>query len=448
MKTFTAIYLLESKRLLKKKTIGLFLFLSLLSLYFVQIGLNNYTNIIGNKKEFQDIERLKVKQYVNYNQYGSYGFRVLFIPSPLSIYFVNSTTISGLTANVDVGERLYIYNSYKGRTLFADKEGGFKDYSGIMLLLGGLLVLYLGYESLIHRDYLRFMYGFMDYKRIFFSTVLSRVFIIILFFLLNAGISLILLEINGIQFIGDEYARFFTFLVTLVLVLVFFFALGTISGSLKSGFAGFVMAIVSWFVLVFLFPGIVNSVTSRKADSLVSNCKLELQKLKSLMDFEKWAQEELGPTTEDNIDAVRKSVEGFLEKGFKKIQALEERLRDEMEDNISSFEFLSSLFPSTFYLSAGNEISSKGYENFIIFFDYLRELKKKFSRFHLDHRFYSEEPFDAPQAVESFIKGDENLFNAKSRTPRGFTRGVLLTLVYIIGLFIVSYYRFKQSLRL
>lgn len=447
MKTFLTTYLLESKRLLKKKTIGLFLFFSLLSIYLVQIGVNNYINIIENKEEFQDIERLKVKQYINYNQYGGYGFRILFIPSPLSIYFINSSTISGLTSNVDSGERLNIYNSFKGRTLFADKRGGFKDFSGIMLLLGSLLVLYLGYESFIYRDYLRFMSGFIDYKRIFLPTVLSRVFILVFLFLLNAGISLLLLEINGIQFLEGEYAYFFTYLATLVLVLVFFFALGTIAGSLKSSFAGFVMVIISWFVLVFLFPGIVNTITSRKADNIVSNYKLELQKLKSLMDFERQSFEELGSTTKDNIEAVRKSVEDFLEKGFPKIHAFEERLRDEMEENIRHFEFFSSLFPSTFYLSTGNEISSKGYENFIIFFDYIRELKKKFFKFYLDHRYYSDNPFDAPKTVESFIKGNENLFHSKSRTPWGFTRGILLTLVYIVGLFIVSYSRFKQLLR-
>ncbi|MGD2087374.1 MAG: ABC transporter permease subunit [Candidatus Aminicenantes bacterium] len=447
MKTFLITYLLESKRLLNKKTIGLFLFFSLLSLYFVQVGLTNYKNIIGNKKEFQDIERLKVKQYINYSQYGGYGFRILFIPSPLSIYFVNSSTISQLTANVDSGERLNIYNSFKeGRTLFANKGGGFKDFSSIMLLLGSLLVLYLGYESFIHRDYLRLIYGFVDYKRLFFSTVLSRVFILVFLFLLNAGISLIFLEINGIQFSKGEYVHFFIYLVTLVLVLVFFFALGTIAGSLKSGFAGFVMVIISWFVLVFLFPGIVNTVTSRKADNIVSNYKLELQKLKSLMDFERQSFEELGSTTKDNIELVRKSVEDFLEKGFPKIHAFEERLSNEMEENVRYFEFLSSLFPSTFYLSAGNEISSRGYENFILYFDYIRELKKKFFKFYLDRRYYSDASFDAPKKVESFIKGNENLFHAKSRTPRGFFLGILLTLVYIVGLFIVSYSRFKQSL--
>ena len=448
MKTFAPTCLLESKRLLKKKTIGLFLFFSLLSLYFVQVGLNNYIKKKKNKGEFQHIERLKVKQYINYNQYGGYGFRVLFIPSPLSIYFVNSSTISELTANVDSGERLYIYNSYKGRTLFADKGGGFKDFSGIMLLLGSLLVLYLGYESFIYSDYLRFMSGFVDYKKLFFSTVLSRVFTLFFLFLLNTSIPLILLELNGIQFSGCDCAHFFTYLLTLTLMLVFFFALGTIAGSFKSGFAGFVMVIISWFGLVFLLPGIVNGITSRKAADFVSNYKLELQKLKSLMDFERQSFEELGSTTKDNLDAVRKSLEYFQEKGYPKIQAFEERLRDEMEENIRYFEFLSSLFPSTFYLSTSNEISSKGYENFILFFDYIRELKKEFFKFYVDHRYYSDDPFDLPKTVESFIKGNENLFHAKSRTPRGFFIGILLTLVYIIGLFIISYYRFKPSLRL
>jgi hypothetical protein len=448
MRTFKAMYLLESKRLLKKKIVALFLFLSLLSLYFVEVGLSNYINIIKSKEEFQDIEHLKVKQYINYNQYGTYGFRVLFIPSPLSIYFVNSSTISELTSNVDSGERLNIYNSFKGRMLFADKGGGFKDFSGIMLLLGSLLVLYLGYESFIYRDYLRFMSGFTGYRKIFISTILSRVFILVFLFLANIGISLVLLEIHDIRFSRSEYAYFFTYLAILLLLLIFFFALGTIAGSLKSGFAGFVMAIISWFVLVFLFPGIVNTVTSRKADNIVSNYKLELQKLKSLMEFERQSLKELGSTTEDNIDAVRKSLEDFLEKGFPKIHAFEERLRDEMEENIRYFEFLSSLFPSTFYVSAGNEISSKGYENFILFFDYIRELKKKFLRFYVDHRYYSDDPFDAPTKVKSFIKGDENLFHARNRTPWGFTWGILLILLYIVGLFIISYYRFKQSLRL
>jgi len=442
------IYILELKRLLNKKTIGLFLIFSLLSLYFIQIGINNYKNVIENKETFQNFERLKLKQYNNYNQYGTYGFRILFIPSPLSIYFVNSSTISELTSNVDSGERLNIYNSFKGRTLFAEKSGGFKDFSGIMLLLGSLLVLYLGYEAFIHKDYLRFISGFVDYKIFFFSIVLSRVLNLILFFLFNAGISWVLLKINGIEFLSSEYIHLSIYIGILVLMMVFFLALGTIAGSFKSSFVGFVMVIISWFVLVFLIPGIVNTVTAEKSDNIVSNYNLELQKLKSIMDFEKLALKKVGITTENNIESVRKLIEKYWNDEFKQIQAFEKRLENEMEKNIRLFQNLSLIFPSTFYLSTSNEISSKGYENFILFFDYIQTLKEKFVRFYIDHRYYSDAPVDKPTVVESFIKGDENLFYAKSLLPKSFFKGVILILFYVIGLLTISYFRLKKSLQL
>jgi ABC-type transport system involved in multi-copper enzyme maturation permease subunit len=233
------------------------------------------------------------------------------------------------------------------------------------------------------------------------------------------------------------------YLVILMLMLVFFFTLGTIAGSFKSRFVGFVILVVSWFVLVFLVPGIVSAVTSRRADNMTSNYQLELEKLKILMDFEKRSYEETGVTTEENIESVREDIERYMENQFKKVQAFEKKLEAEIERNIHHFQTLSSLFPSTFYLSTSDEISSKGYESFIDFFSYILELKEKFIRYYINKRYYSNY-----SKVESFIKDDQNLFYAKSRLPRGFFRGLLLNLVFIVGLLIISYGRFKRSLRL
>ncbi|MCU0288920.1 MAG: hypothetical protein MUF15_21310 [Acidobacteria bacterium] len=135
MKTFKSIFTMETQRLLNNKNIGLLFLFSLLCFYFVQTGIGIYKSIIENKEKFQDIEQLKVKQYISYSQYGSYGFRVLFIPSPLSIFFVNSSVISELTANVDSGERLNIYNSFKdhsavsgySRCLFMCSKSGYRE---------------------------------------------------------------------------------------------------------------------------------------------------------------------------------------------------------------------------------------------------------------------------------------------------------------------------------
>lgn len=433
---------MEAQRLLNMKTAGVLLLLLTLGLHFVQMGINNYKSIVESIEKFQDIEQLKVKQYINYAQYGAYGFRMLFIPGPISVYFVNSSAISELTANVDAGERLNIFNSFKGKTLFAEKGGGFKDFSGIMLLLGSLLVLYLGYESMIHKDYLRFMTGFTDLKKLFLSIILSRVLIFAFIFFSIGGISLLLLEINGIRLPGNEMSHWLVYMGVLVLLSLFFFALGTIAGTFKSRFNGFVTVIFLWFVFVFLVPWVVNAVTAHRADNIVSNYQLELEKLKILMGFEKQAAEQEGPLTNSNTETERKLVESVWNNEFKKLQALEKKLEMEMRENIHRFQELSCFLPPTFYLSTGNEIGGKGYENFIRFYRYIQELKWKFTRFYIDKRYYSN-----ASKVEPFIKDTENLFYSETLYPRCFIQGVLLTLIYITGLFIVSYVRFKGSVR-
>jgi hypothetical protein len=450
--TFKVVFSLECRRLLHKKTIGLILFFLSLSLYFVQTGIDNYKSIIENKDAFQAIERMKVKQYVNYNQYGTYGFRILFIPSPLSIYFFNSSTIMELTSIVDSGERLNIYNSFKGRTLFTEKSGGFKDFSGIMLLLGSFLVLYFGYESMIRKDYYRFMAGFTDYRIFFLATVLSRLSIIVLCFLVTGALSLLLIEFNGIRISGRHFIHFAIYLGGLELMLMFFFFIGTIAGTLKSRSAGIVTVFVSWFLLVFLVPGIVSTIISGKAGDISSDYQLELEKLKRLMDFEKRASEKTPVTTTDNIDEVREMIESYWNNEFPKIQDFEKRLEQEMQKNIGHFKTLSLFFPSTFYLAANDEFSSKGYENFILFFNYIQDLKKKFVRFYLDNRYYltslESSQSSSPTRVKSFIKNNENIFYAGSRIPKFWLEGTLLTLLYITGLLSFSYFRFKKSLQL
>lgn len=442
MRTFKAIFAMESQRLLNNKNIGLLILFSLLCFYFVQIGSGNYKSIIENKEKFQDIERLKVKQYISYSQYGSYGFRMLFIPSPLSIFFVNSSVISELTANVDSGERLNIYNSFKDRTLFADKAGGFKDFSGIMLLLGSLLVLYFGYESMIHKDYLRFMAGFTGHGKLFLSIFFSRVLMFILLFLFISGISMLLLKVNGIHFSTEEWSHWFIYLAVLVLLSVFFFVLGTITGTFKSRLAGFVILIFLWFIFVFLVPGVVNAVISQNADNIVSNYQLELEKLKILMDFEKQAAEKAGPVTKSNTESEQELVESAWNNEIKKIQALEKKLQKEMEVNIQRYQMLSCLFPSTFYLSAGNEIGGKGYDNFTRFYEYIQDIKWKFIRFYIDKKYYADF-----SKVEPFIKDSGNLFYARTHLPRGFANGIWLTVLYISALFVAAYIRFKKSVR-
>lgn len=114
----------------------------------------------------------------------------------------------------------------------------------------------------------------------------------------------------------------------------------------------------------------------------------------------------------------------------------------ETSTNIQFFYKLSLVFPTTFYHSTANEISSKGYKNFLEFFSYILNLKEKFGRFIIDKRYYSED-----SKVISFVKADENMFYAQSRLPNYFWLGVALIFLYSIGLVFLSYFLFKKSLR-
>ena len=441
-------YSLELKRMFSIRLLILCFILLLLSLYFVQIGIDDYERIIANKERFQDIERLKVNQYFTYAQYGAYGFRLMFIPSPLSIFFNNSSVISELTSNVDAGEKLNIYNSFKGRALFAEKSGGFKDFSGVVLLLGSLLVLYFGYELMIYRDYLRFMAGVVSPEKLFAAMTVSRISVFILFFLFTAGMSVLLMRLNDIALSSFEWLHFLAYLGVLILVLIIFFFLGTIAGTFHSRFTGLVMLGASWFVLVFLVPGIVGAVTSRKADNIVSNYHLELEKLQAMMGFEKRAIRQEGYLDESHKKSEQELVESYWRYEFKNIQALEKNMEEKMYENIRHFQTLSFHFPTTFYLSTAHEVNSKGYENFIRFFKYIQQLKKRFVRFYLDKRYYSNASESNAGEVESFIHADENLFYAESGFPRSFFTGVIVTVLYIVGLALLSYFRFRRSLRL
>jgi len=449
--TLVASGIVESRRLYNKKILGIYILFLILSLYFVQIGINQYKSITDNKQRFLDLEKMKVKQYQTIGQYGTYGFRVLFIPSPLSLFFANSSTISQLTSNVDSGERLNIYNSFKGQSIFAEKVGGFKDFSGMQLLLGSLLILFFGYEALIHKDYLRFTIGYVSYQRLYFSIIFFRMITFIFLFLLTSSLSLILIKLNGIDFFNDDWIKLGIYLATVILLLTFFFFLGTIVGSFRSRLTGFAMAFISWFGLVFFIPGVVSAITSSQADNIISDYYMELEKLKLLMEVEKRTKKNVAESPNKDEEVLRQ-MENYWNHEFKEIQAFEKRMEGEMKKNIRLFQKLSFLFPSTFYLSTSDEISSKGYENFIMFFNYLQQLKTRFVRYYLDKKYNLSPPPSHPEAtspnIEPFTKNQENLFYAQSRLPQGFFIGLSLNLLYIAVLVLVSFFRFKHSLRL
>lgn len=454
MNKIKTIYKLDLRLLFNRKTFCLLLFLLPFSILFIQDGINKYQSVVASVKPFQAYERYKTEQYQYYRQYGVYGIKILFVPSPQSIFFNNSCTITELTAIVDSGERLALYNSFKGKTLFAEKIGGLKDFSGIMLLFGSALMIFLGYQSFWHKDYLRFMSGVVSRGKLFFAIIFSRMLIIFLFLLVVSALAVIQLMLNGIYISQFPVNYLLLFQGLLFVIWIFFYLLGTLASSIKSRFTGLVVLITVWFCFIFGVPSVINSYIYSKAEKIKSD-DVEKKTFTTLMGAEEAIKKEIGSVTPENALRASKLIIKYLDKDFLIIQKLEKSLEKEMIDNIRLYQGISLWIPSTFYLSSTNEISSKGYTSYIKFYQHIQFLRVQFVRFILGNSYNAiSSDFkklvnkNTKKSIKPFFKNEgDTIFKAQSSLPAFFLPGLFLMILYISGLAVISLYLFKRSLR-
>jgi ABC-2 type transport system ATP-binding protein len=126
----------------------------------------------------------------------------------------------------------------------------------------------------------------------------------------------------------------------------------------------------------------------------------------------------------------------------------------DMKKEIAYFHYVSIIFPSTFYLAANKEISSRGYKNVIAFYEYAIKTKGEFMDFYRQKRYPDEDkrktspnpPLQKKENIESFIKEDEDIFLGKSGLPYHFAWGILTTCSWILLMFVVSYFSYIKAL--
>ncbi|MCU0289592.1 MAG: hypothetical protein MUF15_24765, partial [Acidobacteria bacterium] len=403
-------------------------------------GISNYKKSSEQKAVFQDVEITLINLYPTYRHYATYGFRILFLPAPLSILFTNSTTFQNITANIESGYRLNIYQSAKGKSLFETNKYLFSDFSGIFLFFFSLISLLYGYITFFHKDFQRELASLADETKLFLSTLLSRAFLLCLcaFFFLVAA--LLLLAINGIS-IGIN-RDLFMFFISMCRVSLFFFVIGSLFSALKSYIKGLVYSIATWFVFVFIVPFLVSMVVSYNSNTIKQEYQLELEKLKMMMDFEKNARENKVTLNinEEAGDIHRQYMESYYKNEFPKMQKLEEEVKTQMQD-LSKLHFaLSALFPTTSYLAFTNEISSKGYKNLDLFYQEVQKIKEDFFKESMAKVYFSPQP----AKVEPFLKGDQNIFVGKPTFPDYFALSILIDLLYIAGLLMLTYYSYSK----
>ena len=442
MKGLFAFQISEEKQALSRLNIVVALLILAMGLGFLQYHLSEYKKKEEQKAVFQDVEKIMIETYPTYRHYASYGFQMLFHPAPISVLFSNSTVFQDMMANIETGHRLNIYQSLKSSTPFDLTKFLFADCSGIYLCFVGLLAIFYGYMAFLHTEYLKFLASLTGKKKLFISIFLSRANILVQFSLIYLASAVLLITINGVAVGIDQYLA--ALFIKMCGVSLAFFALGAVFGLCESIFVGLAGAIASWLIPLFIIPFIVSVIVSANSGTIKPENQLEIEKLKLMMDHEKRFNNETGilPLNKTPTERQSELVLGYYKNEFQKIQALEEELKAQMQECTKLHYLLSSFFPTTGYLALTQEISSKGYENLYAFYQDVIQIKEAFFKEYIKQVYFSSQP----AKVEPFLKGDENIFIGKPALPGYMLLDFFFNLLWIVGLAMLAYVRFKKSL--
>lgn len=440
MQKFGAFFLLEWRRFLNKRNLTLLLILFLILLYLLNIGINKY------KKSFERIEKFKESEINNFHKFRSYevygdsGISILFNQSLLSIFFVNTGIPPSLIGKIDTYVHLGIFDNFKDNSLFTVNFTGLGNCAGILLLLGSLMVLFLGYETFISKDYLKYLSSILSKNKVYFCMVLSR-FILIGLSLLAIFAGLILFAaVRQLDISQADMARIFGYFLIVLLVMIFFFMLGVPFGFKKKNKTSVIIMLMIWFIFLFIIPSFIIAIVENRSIDSTEDYQKEIEKSNIMISFEKWFIEKAGKHNINNKDVKKEFMEIYWNRDYKKIENIETQLKEKIESNINFYKGISIFIPTNFYYLTGSEVGSNGLDNFISFYDYLQKMKREFLRFYLDRVYYND-----PRVMVNFIKGDENIFYAQSRLPENFWSGVLITGAYslvLVGLSLLGFRRF------
>jgi len=432
---FKSVLKFEAKMLFTRRNFIILGAIFALLVFFIWDGISDYNSIQKSKKPFQEMEKDKVSRHIHYTFYGIRGVRLLFIPSPISIFFSDSAAFDGMTAHVDTAENLNISNSFKGKDLFAG-AGGYMDFSGIMLLVGSFLGLLYGYDVTRNSEYLKLLSDISGTRKPALMITLARIILLNLAFLILSGLSLLFLLINGINAIN---IFLFGFVVMLFQVLTSFISAGAVVGYIKKKRSQLTILVVIYFLLILFIPWLVQKAVYMEAKKgLKSISEFNHEMYKIMMALETRSFKTIGTWKSGDIapDKVKAMVKSGQEIEYKKLKKNEMEMYNGIKKRIRAYQLIASFFPTTAYLSVNKELSSKGFENFIKFYRYAYDMKYKFIGFYIERKFYRPLP---KSGVEPFIKGNEDLFYGQSLLPQIFLLSSGLTLFYIAGLLFLLY---------
>lgn len=430
----------EFPRIFSLKTLPIFLLFFIASLFLVNKGIAEYKSFLKDLAIDIDIEYEKSNSHVNYDQYSLFGYRVLFQPSPLMIFFFNSSLVLDIEGFIDTSEVVRLYNNAKGSDILK-KRGSFRDFSGILNVFGSLLMTMFGLIT-FKNNILAF-----NGERKFSRNVFVRMLILDLYFVLLMGSMYLYAVLEGIRFSPLQNELYAVFCLAALLILNLWFFIGLFF-SLWLRYRGGKLAVITmWALIIIGIPEIRYIPTSPQ--DIPSVKKTNLVKLKTLMEKERKIREKLFPLLKEGkkdraeIKEMQKQmVEDYMKNQYERNKEIEQELHKQVIIQVKRFENCSCFLPWSFYLVLGESISSKGYGAYIGFVDFVLEMRDGFFRYIIDKRYNSDD-----KQVIPYVNKGENVYHSKSVLPRNFWIGILSIVITSLIFLFLSIMLFKKKFK-
>jgi hypothetical protein len=440
----------ELVRLFTRKTIGVFFLLVIVSLYFTFQGVSEYRNFQESKNDFITAEKEKNKFYLTYEQYGATGFRVILERSALSVFFNRHDFTRDIEGLIDTSEILKIYNGRKGKKAFSI-ESGFGDLNYSISIFGTLIMMIMGFLSFPNKFNIEYFP-----KRNHIKTIFARLLLLDIFFILLLTLVYCFARGSGVAFLPHENWFFIGYGCVVLLLLDIFFFLGLIIkvfSKYKKNALNILM--ITWFVIVLALPELGQISHSIKLSQLPSAEKLELEKLRTLLNSELINRVRIHDfLSSNNIDVNMKPVslelkkvmkdlyQYYMNNGYKLNQKKEADFLQKVKQDIDLFSFLNALFPVEFINSFSSEISGEGNKAYLGFCKYLSDLKDQFMVFYGQKRY---ESTTEAMPLEPFVKNSENIYQSRGNLPGYLQLGMSVMLLYILILAGLAFWRIRAK---
>jgi len=388
-----------------------------------------------HKTKFQDFEKKKVEQWLNYRLYGLHGFRIITMPAPMSILSLNATPFLQLTSKIDTSEELAVYRVLLSNDSLRTTFKWFLDFSSVLAIFGSLLALMFGFETFQHKQYLKLLSSIGRRKPVYFGIALARSVMLAFFLFAALVFNYALIGFRGVAMpLGWDLP---ILLVTLVLMTWCFFAAGALLGMVKNKSIAFLTGFAIFFLSLFGVPALADYLAFGDNGSIPSMYEMELNKMKILNGYQKECDEKHSGAEKD----MPTDWDSFLQNEYKEIQACNDKMIDNVQSNANRFKWLSSLFPTSYYISVKNELSGSGYDNLVAFFRLVKKIRIDFYLKYIDVM-----RTNPRTKVEQFLKGEDNVIYSKTTVPAQFPPGTLITILYFSLLLWSGYFRYKKSL--